>query len=82
MFVPESAVCPRSALARLILRRLLEQMLSRFQQALKLMRCRMDSEGPISLSAEKESELMLDENLPGNQSQGWRGKVWWLNQQL
>lgn len=27
------------------------------------MRCRMDSEGPISLRAEKESELMLGENL-------------------
>lgn len=27
------------------------------------MRCGMDSEGPISLRAEKESELMLDENL-------------------
>lgn len=38
-------------------------MLNHSQQALKLMRCRMDSEGPISLRAERGSELMLGGNL-------------------
>ena len=45
-------------------------MLDHFQQAWKLMRCGMDSEGPISLRTEKESELMLNENLPRTRAGG------------
>lgn len=44
------------------------------------MRDRMDLEGPISLCAEKESELMLNENLQRTESE--LGGSWWLNQQL
>lgn len=41
-----------------------------FPQALKLMCCGMDLEGPISLHTEREraSELMLDENLQKTES--------------